>query len=556
MKKIIGLFVREALNDQRGQVLPWLAVVLVGMMSAAGLSIDVGRAYVLKSQLQNYANAGALAAAGEVYNSSSTAGFVSVANSYSAGASGDQNYSAAMGTVTTSVTGVCVQSLEPAGETCSTSSPANAVKVTQTSTIPTYFMALAGIKTLSVTTTAFASMQGVANQWNVAIIVDGTQSMGSTDSNCGGLTEFECALSGVQAFLAVTNPCASGASSCTPATANLRVALFAFPNLSTTGTNGFSDTSTCNGPFTNEPYTLPTTSATSYSPIQYTAGTGGTAETATYQMTDWDTGYYAPSSSSTYGLNSSDNLVETIGYGYNSSKGTMAHKGCLPNVGGESTYYGGVMYAAQAALLAEQKLYGGKNAMILLSDGQANADSSKFPSATSNTTSGISVTSGGTSSGNATTGYNLTGAADTYGLYPDYEDECQQAIEAAQSAAAAGTRVYAVAYGSEDSGCGSGGTDNYLISGIFKNVSVSSLSNLLPCVVMENVANPEKGNTASWQTYFYSDANQSGSGVDASCTNSTNTVTSLQDIFLAISSQFTTPRMLPANTSYTTVSSQ
>jgi hypothetical protein len=425
------------------------------------------------------------------------------------------------------------------------------VKLTQTATLPTYFMALAGIKSLSITASALASMQGQSQGWNVAIIVDGTQSMSTKDSNCGNLTEFECALSGVQTFLAVTNPCSSGYSSCTPSSnSNLRVALFSFPNLST---SNFSDTSTCSGSFASEPYTLPTTSATTYSSISYS---GQSQYAATYQITDWDTGYYEPSSTSTYGLNASDNLVEAVGYGYNSSTGAIAHEGCLPNKGGQSTYYGGVIYAAQAALVEAQKNYGGKNAIILLSDGQANAASSKFPSATSTASSSspysaaISVTSSGSTSG-GTNAYNLTGAAGTFGLYPDFTDECQQAIMAAQAAAAAGTRVYAVAYGSEDTGCtGSGGTDTTLVATGNNNVSFTVTSTggtLLPCVTMENIANPESGNSASWQTYFFSDNQQSGSGVDTSCINSQYTVTSLQDIFLAINATFSTPRLLPAN---------
>jgi Flp pilus assembly protein TadG len=539
MKKIIVSFVQKTLNDQRGQILPWLAVVLVGMLGMAGLSMDLGRAYIVRSQLQNVANAAALAAAGEVYSSSSTSNASTIAASYSSG-SGDENANSTLSGVTPSVTTVCLNMLEPTGETCGSSSPANAVRIKEAASIPTYFMKLLGFNTLNVSATATASMQGLAQGWNVAIIVDGTDSMGTVDSNCGGLTEFECALSGVQAFLAATNPCAGGVSSCTPSSNSLlRVSLFSFPNLSTT--SGFSDNNTCAGPFTNEVYTLPTTSTTTYSPIQYT---GTSAVTATYQLANWDTGYYKPSDSTTYGLNSSDNLVEAIGYGYNAKTGSMAHKGCLPNVGGESTYYGGVIYAAQAALLEAQKQYGGQNAMILLSDGQANAASSKFPQKTSNatnTTLAISVTSAGSTSAGSSS-YNLTGVAGTYGLYPDFVDECQQAIQAAQSATAAGTRVYAVAYGAEDNGCGVSGegatvTDTTLVA--TGNNASFTLSSLLPCVTMENIA--------SSLQYFYSDAQQSGSNVDQACVANSNSVSTLQDIFLAISSTFTTPRLLPNN---------
>jgi Putative Flp pilus-assembly TadE/G-like len=534
MKECIVSFVRRALKDERGQTLPFVALGMVAFMGVAGLVTDMGHAYVVRSQLQNAANASALAASGYVYYSQSSSTNSSTVASQFGAASGDENYSSSLGTVSSTVTTKCLNLLMPSGQTCSTSSPANAVQVINSAKIKTYFMALFGKPSLTVWAVATASMQGQSQPWNVAIIVDGTQSMSTTDSNCGGLTEFQCALSGVQTFLAHTNPCPSGLSSCTPAQAQLRVSLFAFPNLDTTG--GFSDTNTCAGPFTNEVYTLPTTSATTYSPIKYT---GTSAITATYQMTAWDSGYYEPSSSSTSGLNASDNLVKTIGYGYNPTTGAIASKGCLPNVGGESTYYGGVMYAAQAALQQAQTTYpGSQNAMILLSDGQANAAAAKFPAKTSTpspTTSAIAVTSAGSTSGGSSA-YNLTGVAGTYGLYPDFEDECQQAIMAAQSATKAGTRVYAVAYGSEDTGCGAGGgTDNTLVA-TGTNASFT-LSGLTPCVTMENIA--------SSLNYFYSDYNESGSG--STCQDSSHTVSALADIFLAISSDFTTPRLLPNN---------
>lgn len=548
MKNTIGSFVQKALRDERGQILPWLAVVLVGMLGAAGLTIDVGRAYVLRGQLQNIANAAALAAAGEVYNNSSINGYQQIAGNYGPGG---QNSNVAGGTVTPTVTGVCLNSLLPSGQTCSSGSSPNAIKVVEKASIPTYFMALAGIKTLNVSSSALASMQGVSNKWNVAIVVDGTVSMGSTDSSCGGGTRFQCAMGGIQQFLKATDPCPAGAASCTPATSNLRVALFAFPNFSTVnGSKTFSNDSTCTWTFANNPYTLPTTTSSSYSSLAYTHS--GTTTTSSYQLTDWDTDYYSPTSSSTSGLNSSDNLVQTTGYGYSFSNGTTTHKGCYTNLGGESTYYAGVIYAAQAALLQAQKAYGGKNALIILSDGQAQAASGKFPAATSTAgTGGISVTSAGSStySKNAS---NLTGTAGTWGQYPDFNDECQQAIIAAQTVAAAGTRVIAVAYGAESSGCnssgGSGGTDTTIASDSYTdNVAFSSVSNLLPCVTMENIANPESGNTASWQSYFFSDVGQSSSSTDTSCINNQQTASDLGNIFFAISAQFTNPRLLPAN---------
>src|SRR6202044_2934098 len=114
--------------------------------------------------------------------------------------------------------------------TCAADPTVNAVQVKQSATLNTTFMSLFGVKTLTVSAEATASMQGVAQPWNVAIIVDTTGSMATTDSDCNNLTELQCALSGVQTLLGAINPCPAGQATCT-STANFRVSLFTFPNV-------------------------------------------------------------------------------------------------------------------------------------------------------------------------------------------------------------------------------------------------------------------------------------------------------------------------------------
>ena len=542
MRRICLSLVRKALSEQRGQVLPLAAMAMVAMMGMAGLTIDVGHAYVVRSQLQNSTNAAALAAAGVVYNTSSTDNATTYANNYSSGASGNENFNSNFGTVHTAVTTRCLNLLVKPSTCAATGNVSNAVQVTQSASVPTYFMRLFGFNTLTVSATAIASMQGIAQPWNVAIIVDATQSMSNADTNCGGMSEFQCALNGIQALLEATDPCPSGVSSCTAANANFRVSLFSFPNLSTAN---LSDDNPCGGSFTKEQYTFPlaTSTTTSYSPITYQTTNGKQTQSwaATYQIVDWDSSYYEPSATATAGLNPNDNLVKVIGNSGTST--TVGNKGCLPNVGGESTYYAGVIYAAQAALVQEQANFpGSQNAMILLSDGQANADSSKFPQSGSTviSTFGTSTTLNGLSVTNSNTSYNLTGG--TFGTYPDYHDECQQAIMAAQAATQAGTTVYAVAYGSEDSGCtGSSGTDTTLVATGTYNVPVS-LTTLTPCITMEDIASSIATNSST----FYSDYLKSG-GSGTACQDASHSVTSLQGIFQAISATFTYPRLLPNN---------
>jgi hypothetical protein len=125
------------------------------------------------------------------------------------------------------------------------------------------------------------------------------------------------------------------------------------------------------------------------------------------------------------------------------------------------TSFAGAIYAAQTALQAEQATttalgLTSNNAIIFVSDGQANMRYDGFPQQTSTAGSGgISVTSAGTSTYSASA-TNLTGTKGTWGQYPDFNAGCQQAIMAAQYAKAAGTRFYAVAYGSEANGCVAG----------------------------------------------------------------------------------------------------
>jgi hypothetical protein len=434
-------------------------------------------------------------------------------------------------------------------------------------------------------------MGGISQPWNIAIIEDATGSMATVDSNCGGITEFQCALDGIQELLAATNPCPAGMTSCTPAQANVRISLWTFPNIVTAD---LPVANACSGktyttPLPYKVYTLPLPSATSYAPLTYTYN--GTTWSASYEVTygagDADANgfvsdYFTASSSSTGGLNSSSSIVQAVGYGGTASG---SKKGCLPispagialngatgtptsttkvnkaNVGEGITYYASAIYAAQSALVAEQVLYpGSKNAMVLLSDGQANTQWIYFPQGTLVQTPSADTASASTIS--SSLGYSLlkttanTGAIGAgylttpnqevtgtiSGLYPDFLDECQQAIMAGQAATLAGTTDFAVAYGAEQTGCSSGShADNYTdVTLVATGANASfTLSGLTPCVTMENIA-------SSLNT-FYSDYLQSGSGVSSACVDNAHTVTALIDIFASISSNFTTPRLIPNN---------
>jgi hypothetical protein len=186
--------------------------------------------------------------------------------------------------------------------------------------------------------------------------------------------------------------------------------------------------------------------------------------------------------------------------------------------GGDGTYYAGVIYAAQAALVAEQTANSGSsNVMIILSDGEATASARKM----------------------ASTAINGATVSTTSGLYPSTIDQCQQAITAANYATGQGTRVYTVAYGSEDSGCtsSSGGTDSTIVLSSTTYPGFT-LSDLTPCYTMEHMASSTQ--------YFFSDYNQSGSG--STCQSASQPATSIAEIFADIGTDFTVAKIIPDST--------
>jgi Flp pilus assembly protein TadG len=606
MKMASTSFLQRVFSNQQGQAAIFVALGLVAMLGVGGLTVDVGHAYAVRRQLQSSVNAAALAAAGGVYNASSADDAATLAAQYGSGAKGNANYDPSLGTVTTTVNTTCLNMLMK-GTTCATSgNVANAVKVTESAHVPTYFMSIFGVKTLTVGATAMASMQGVAQAWNVAIVVDSTGSMATVDSNCGGLTEFQCALSGVQSLLQATNPaCPPGSANC-PTGANFRVSLFTFPNVLTsmgsTAVPSLSDDINCGGrpatytSYTRQPiaapYTLPlpgaslpgAPDATYMTYTETSAGQNpGKTWTATYQITPFLSDYYDASNTSAGGLNPNSQLVKAVGYG--TTPGCLTYTFGIDGSSGQgsnfgNTYFASSIYAAQSALTAAAAANpGSKNAIIFLSDGQANASyyaKNKSAYGTANTTNQymaatefpeapavVSTASPFSSSkplgsevGPTTTAYPVpayltpatTSSAVGYsvlgvngkGIYPDWYDQCQQAIMASKYAQSQGTTVYAVAYGSESSGCSNGwsvgATDTTLVATGTFNQPFSSVSKILPCTTMEDIA-------SSW-SYFYSDNQQTGN-VNLGCTDENHTTVSLRDIFYSIAGSFTNPRLLP-----------
>ncbi|HMD20876.1 MAG TPA: pilus assembly protein TadG-related protein [Alloacidobacterium sp.] len=496
-------YFRKIYKDQRGQMIPVVAFFMITLLGFAGIVVDFGHAFFCYRELQASTNAAALAAAAGMPNQT-------VAQTYATSYSSVSGKNNAFSNLTlsgsplvkfkcvTSMSGLAGCVLDTGGGT----TLANAVQVVQQAKVQTTFLGLLGLKSMPIAATATAAMRGAPTiQYNVAIIIDATKSMSDTDSDsqCNN-TRLSCALAGVQVLLQNLTPCAT--SGCgTLSSANYthaldRVSLLSFPNV-TTGTVAHDYCSGGSSTPTPAVYTYPTSTSSSWS-SGYTP-----ISSDTYQVTPFTSDYQNVSGSTTVlptgALSTTSNLSVAAGANSSSCAG-------LSNPGGEGTYYAGVIYAAQAALTAQQAANAGsQNVMILLSDGDA---TSCYKNGSVNTCSGS------TASQMSATGIQSNGT------YPSYTKECQQAVTAAQAATTAGTTVYAVAYGAESSGC-----------------STDASPYNSPCYTMQHIA--------SNSTTFFSDYTATGSS--SNCISASRPTSNLNQIFSYIAGDLSHARLIPNN---------
>lgn len=422
-------------KGRRGQALLFVTLSLTVVLGLTAMVFDMGIIYHDQNALNASTQAAALAGAEAMaLPGATTTSVTSVVTSYSS-AAGDQNASAFLsGAALSSGYPVlkCLSTLTSYFKTsCYGPSSTNAIVVKQQVSVPLFFLRIFGGASVTVSSTATASMRGAtASPFNVAIIVDTTQSMNSTDydSNCNS-TRISCALAGVQVLLNHLSPCSQILTSCGSVTGGNvsnsvdRVSLLAFPPVTTLSLVHDLD---CLG-------TLITTAAYA-TPLPVTS---------TYQIVNFSSDYRTSDTAST--LNTSSNLVKAV-------KGTSGTP-CLQAQGGYGTYLAQAITTAQAALVAEKTSFpNSQNVMVVLSDGDSNA------------TCTIAVL------GICTVG-KMPGASTTSGTYMSTLQECHQAVTAAQAAATAGTRVYTVAYGAAASGC-----------------ATDTSPSITPCQTMEQMA--------------------------------------------------------------------
>ena len=205
----------------------------------------------------------------------------------------------------------------------------------QQATVPLVLGGLFGQSSVAISATATASSSGSGGPLDVILIVDTTASMNSSDTSCSkaGATRLTCATAGAQALLQGFAP------------SQVHVGLMLFPGL----------TASSQAKYEYDCSTSPSPSIAKYS------------ASPVYQAVALSSDYKVADTSTS--LNTNSNLVRALKGGP-----TNCQEG-MDAIGGVSTYYAGVIAAAQSSLQTSGRS-GVQKVIIFLSDGDANASSS------------------------------------------------------------------------------------------------------------------------------------------------------------------------------------
>ena len=499
MKRNMQSVGQQLHSDQRGQVVVTIAVMMAVVLSFASLVIDVGFLYYCHQQLEAATQAAALAGGAAIPAATAVTTAYQYSGDAALGGSPTYNTHSNLNITGATVTLGCISTTAysnlglPPCIVYGSQPSANAIRVTETAKVNTFFAKLLGINSVNISATATATAKGGgAKPYNIVLVLDSTASMGTTiDSNCGvhgSQTAEACAQYGIQQLLGQLDPCPVGLNNCGPVTNGMvinpvdPVALMTFPGLCSQTANGMTCPLTATG-VANPP------KPSKYASDDYNCPTSNPPISAynndpAYLVLPYQSNYRP---SDTKGLSASSYVVQAVGGG--------AKPCTMPGImtpGGEGTFYAGVIDAAQSYLTSTKVTRAGvdpatvQNVIIFLSDGNANA---------SNTQMG--------------------GKASSYLA----KNECAQAVRAAATAKAAGTLIYSISYGSGASGCT---TDN---------------PTMTPCQTMQQMA------SSPTAQYFFSVPNGKGSTVCAGA----RPITSLDQVFTAVAGDLTTARLIPNN---------
>jgi hypothetical protein len=432
------------LREERGQVLPLTALMMVVLVGFAALVVDVGRVYLAQRQLQNAVDSTAVAIAqnmpddyaGWCQSAGSTAsvdcaslapappplGYSGITGGrnalfgygvtadppiitfmcspggpgYSNGQCLPQGQDKSSQDVTTPCQPGNSAAPQPVNAGC------NAVTVSESATVKTTLTGIFGFSkfNLTATGTATAPSQTIA-PIDAAVVVDTTGSMGESAGNgvCPSVRnpdKLDCVKAGIQTLLQTLYPCTPG-SACGGNNAPLdKVELLVFPGL--TSTNLRAREEDCNQNLQN-----PVGDFKEYDDDQHKAVNPFTSEGYTYTVVPWESSFADwNAGQNKFVLNANDPLVKAVQTG-----------NCGLEPGG-NTSFSSVLQTAQDSLntLGND---GATHAIIFLGDGDANY-------------------------GPIYTSPNEPPTS------PDRHTPCQQAVNVAQQATAAGTTIYSIGY--------------------------------------------------------------------------------------------------------------
>ncbi|MDX6438544.1 MAG: hypothetical protein QOF45_1127 [Gaiellaceae bacterium] len=213
-------------QEERGQVIVLVVLMLIVLLGFAALVVDVGYAYYAHRTLQASADAAALAGAQELPDATKAK---AVAGQYSSSV-GSKNQQADLNGVTTTITTKCIASIPGCD-------PMNAVVVMEQAPTKTFFAGLLGINTFKITARSTAcSPCGVA-PLDIVMVLDRTGSMCQTSSGASdpACTDLNNAREGMKTFLQYLEPTTQwvGLTVLPPATGTGSVARCATPNEAT-----------------------------------------------------------------------------------------------------------------------------------------------------------------------------------------------------------------------------------------------------------------------------------------------------------------------------------
>jgi Flp pilus assembly protein TadG len=303
-------------RQERGQILPLVALMLVVLLGLSAFSIDVGYAYYAKRQLQAATDAAALAGAQDL---PTTATAIQTAKDYALA-----NTPTNLGTFTFTYQAKCTATAVVATG-CKADVNPNSLLVTGSAQTNTWFAGLFGYKHFDVSAHANACSPCSSTPVDIVVALDRTGSMcDNKDSGTQFCTDLDNAKDGVQTLMLLMNP------------PYAQIGMVAFPPVETTSS------SACDEPFSSG------------------EGWNGYDAPGRGYVTDTINGDYRTGTA----LNPSSGLVLH----------TKAGKATACVEAGGSTSYSEALRQAQAELLAHGRPKV-PNYIVFLTDGEANMGS-------------------------------------------------------------------------------------------------------------------------------------------------------------------------------------